>query len=39
MMLERIPQFQIIFEQGEKGRKMYFILEGEVGIVIPNDMD
>jgi len=24
----------MIFQQGETGRKMYFILEGEVGILI-----
>lgn len=39
LMLERAPQYSIVFEKGEKGRKMYFILEGEVGIMIPNDID
>lgn len=32
---ECIPKCRAIFEAGEIGRKMYFILHGEVGILLP----
>lgn len=35
MKFESIPQCKTIFEAGDPGRKMYFILHGEVGILLP----
>jgi CRP-like cAMP-binding protein len=32
---EFIDENEPVFNQGDTGRKMYFILEGEVGILIP----
>ncbi|CAD8137267.1 unnamed protein product [Paramecium octaurelia] len=35
MTVEKYKAFNIIFRQGEPGRKMYFLLTGEVGIFVP----
>lgn len=35
MTVERYKAFNVIFRQGEVGRKMYFLLTGEVAIFIP----
>ena len=32
---EYVPKNKYIFNYGEKGRKMYLILNGEVGILLP----
>jgi CRP-like cAMP-binding protein len=32
---EHFKEHEVIFNQGDTGRKMYFILQGEVGILIP----
>jgi CRP-like cAMP-binding protein len=32
---EHYKEHEIIFNHGDTGRKMYFILQGEVGILIP----
>ncbi|CAK58129.1 unnamed protein product (macronuclear) [Paramecium tetraurelia] len=37
LLFERVNQFELVFNYGEKGRKMYFILEGEVGILLPQE--
>lgn len=36
---ESIPALTPIFEAGDIGRKMYFILEGSVGVFKPNSKD
>jgi CRP-like cAMP-binding protein len=35
LLFEKFDKFSIIFNHGETGRKMYFILSGEVGILLP----
>ncbi|CAD8047980.1 unnamed protein product [Paramecium primaurelia] len=35
MTVEKYKALNIIFRQGEPGRKMYFLLSGEVGIFVP----
>ncbi|CAD8059463.1 unnamed protein product [Paramecium sonneborni] len=35
MTVEKYKAFNVIFRQGEPGRKMYFLLSGEVGIFVP----
>ncbi|CAD8056125.1 unnamed protein product [Paramecium sonneborni] len=36
LFIERFKQYEVVFNQGETGRKMYFILEGEVSILVKN---
>ncbi|CAD8144139.1 unnamed protein product [Paramecium pentaurelia] len=36
LQIERFKQYEVVFNQGETGRKMYFILEGEVSILVRN---
>ncbi|CAK58625.1 unnamed protein product (macronuclear) [Paramecium tetraurelia] len=36
LLIERFKQCEVVFNQGETGRKMYFILEGEVSILVKN---
>ncbi|KAM3135022.1 hypothetical protein pb186bvf_012846 [Paramecium bursaria] len=36
MAVEQFSQFEIVFNHGDTGRKMYFILDGEAAILIPN---
>ncbi|CAD8136913.1 unnamed protein product [Paramecium octaurelia] len=36
LFIERFKQYETVFNQGETGRKMYFVLEGEVSILVKN---
>ncbi|CAD8059122.1 unnamed protein product [Paramecium sonneborni] len=36
LFIERFKQYEVVFNQGETGRKMYFILEGEISIIVKN---
>lgn len=36
---EKFPPLTPIFEAGDIGRKMYFIIEGSVGIFKPRNID
>lgn len=36
---EHYKEHSAIFHHGDTGRKMYFILQGEVGILIPTGED
>ena len=36
MTLEHVIAETTVFKYGEIGRKMYFILEGDVGILLPS---
>lgn len=35
VMYETFEPYDIVFNQGEIGRKMYFILEGDMAILLP----
>jgi CRP-like cAMP-binding protein len=35
LVLEKVAASEVVFNIGDIGRKMYFIIEGEVAILIP----
>ena len=36
---EEISQLSVIFKYGDTGKKMYFIIDGEVAILLPTGRD